>query len=61
MDVVVLEENTTCARIFSEDDINLLEHAYGTQCHIFKITDRCRNYIQHQYLRLSILTNNSYA
>jgi len=47
VDIEMLQQDTTCACIFCENQIDGLQYLNGTEGHILQVTNRCRNDIQH--------------
>jgi hypothetical protein len=42
---IMLEQNRARARILRKDEVSLLQNLDRSECHVFKISDRGRNYI----------------
>ena len=45
MNIKMLKQDSTRARILCQNKICLFKHLDGPKCHIVEIADRCRHYI----------------
>lgn len=43
--VEMFKKHTARASVFGEYEVGILKHANRAHCHVFKVADRCRNYI----------------